>query len=298
MYSFWFCLFGFVFLPNFGFFSFCKQAFEQYGEVEEACVITDKGTGKSRGFGFITFKHMDSAHRALKEPSKNIDGRITVCNLASAGSTSGTSSTDQAQRKLYIGGLSYDTTSDTLLNIFSQYGEIEEGAIAYDKNTNKSRGFAFVTFKSIEGAKRAIEDSNKSIEGRHVTVKLAAEGQRERTQPQATSVQLQSLPQVQTGYSSINPTISNYSRPQLATSAPQTLSFSGYAPLAYGTQTTYGSLVTNPQYGGLSSSPQPYNPSSQYGQYTTFGNQSAHSGIPTVSSIHGGSLSSYYTGTN
>jgi heterogeneous nuclear ribonucleoprotein A1/A3 len=46
---------------------------------------------------------------------------------------------DQAQRKLYIGGLSYDTTSDTLLNIFSQYGEIEEGAIAYDKNTNKSR---------------------------------------------------------------------------------------------------------------------------------------------------------------
>jgi len=53
--------------------SFCTQAFEQFGEVEEACVITDKGTGKSRGFGFITFKHMDSAQRALKEPSKNID---------------------------------------------------------------------------------------------------------------------------------------------------------------------------------------------------------------------------------
>ena len=66
-------------------------------------------------------------------------GRITVCNLASVGSTNGPTSVDQAQRKLYIGGLSYDTTSDTLLNIFSQYGEIEEGAIAYDKNTNKSR---------------------------------------------------------------------------------------------------------------------------------------------------------------
>lgn len=64
-----------------------------------------------------------------------------MCNLASAGGSSGTSSSDQAQRKLYIGGLSYETTSDTLLNIFSQYGEIEEGAIAYDKNTNKSRSF-------------------------------------------------------------------------------------------------------------------------------------------------------------
>lgn len=50
-----------------------EQAFEQYGEIEEGAVITDKATGKSRGFGFITFKHMDSAQRALKEPSKNID---------------------------------------------------------------------------------------------------------------------------------------------------------------------------------------------------------------------------------
>lgn len=263
-----------------------REAFEQYGEVEEACVITDKGTGKSRGFGFITFKHMDSAQRALKEPSKNIDGRITVCNLASAGGSSGTSSSDQAQRKLYIGGLSYETTSDTLLNIFSQYGEIEEGAIAYDKNTNKSRGFAFVTFKTVDGAKRAMEDSNKTIEGRHVTVKLAAEGQRERQQPQAVQ------PMAQAQYSSLNPSVSNYSRPQMATSAPQTLSFSAYAPLAYNTQATYGSLVPSTQYGGLSTSPQPY---TQYGQYATFGNQST---IPPVGSVQGGSLSSYYTGTN
>jgi hypothetical protein len=135
------------------------------------------------------------------------------------------------------------------------------------------------------------------MQGRHVTVKLAAEGQRERTQPQSASVQLQSLPQVQQGYSSINPSISNYSRPQMATSAPQTLSFSAYAPLAYGTQATYGGLVTNSQYGGLSTSPQPYNPS-QYGQYSTFGNQSTHTGIPTVGSLQAGSLSSYYTGTN
>ncbi len=55
-----------------------EQAFEQFGEIEEGAVITDKGTGKSRGFGFITFKHMDSAQRALREPSKNIDVSSTV----------------------------------------------------------------------------------------------------------------------------------------------------------------------------------------------------------------------------
>ena len=107
----------------------------------------DKTSGKSQGFGFVTFKHMDSAQRALKEPSKTIDGRITVRNLELA-STGPGQSTYQAQRKLYIGGLSYDTTNDKILEVFSKYGEIEEGSVAYDKNTNKSMGFAFVTFKT------------------------------------------------------------------------------------------------------------------------------------------------------
>ena len=49
------------------------QVFHEYGEIEEGAVIVDKSTGKSRGYGFITFKHMDSAQRALKEPSKIID---------------------------------------------------------------------------------------------------------------------------------------------------------------------------------------------------------------------------------
>ncbi|EFJ14894.1 hypothetical protein SELMODRAFT_27842, partial [Selaginella moellendorffii] len=129
-----------------------RDAFQHYGEIEEGAVITDKATGKSRGFGFITFKHMDSAQRALKEPSKTID-------------VSESRSADQAQRKLYIGGLSYETSNETLLNIFSQYGEIEEGAVAYDKNTNKSRrGFAFITYKSVEAARKAIDDPNKTIE--------------------------------------------------------------------------------------------------------------------------------------
>ncbi|KAH8935557.1 hypothetical protein BDL97_17G034800 [Sphagnum fallax] len=273
-----------------------RDAFEQFGEIEEGAVITDKGTGKSRGFGFITFKHMDSAQRALREPSKNIDGRITVCNLASSGSSSGTSVIDQSQRKLYIGGLSYDTSSDTLLNIFSQYGEIEEGAVAYDKNTNKSRGFAFVTFKTIEGAKRAMEDSNKSIEGRHVIVKLAAEGQRERAPAQVAALQVQSVPQVQSGYSAVNPNISNYARPQVAAPTAPTLAFSAYAPLTYMTQPTYAGLTTS-QFGPMATATPQYNPS-QYSQYAAaFATpQSTQTGLPTGATVMTGSLPSYYTG--
>uniref|UniRef100_A0A0C9QX59 TSA: Wollemia nobilis Ref_Wollemi_Transcript_1845_1572 transcribed RNA sequence n=1 Tax=Wollemia nobilis TaxID=56998 RepID=A0A0C9QX59_9CONI len=253
-------------------------AFEQYGEIEEGAVIMDKNTGKSRGFGFVTFKHMDSAQRALKEPSKTIDGRITISNLAASSSSPGQNA-DLAQRKLYIGGLSYDTPNEKLLEVFSKYGEIEEGSVAYDKKTNKSRGFAFVTFKTVEAAKRALKEPNKNIDGRGVTVKLAAEGQKEKpTSQSAASPKMQPVPQIQAGYATDYANITSYQRPvpQVAASAPPVIGFSAYPsgltayaaqPLPYATQTTYAGISSTPQYGGLGPVT-PYS-SSQYAKYAT-----------------------------
>ncbi|XP_031489052.1 UBP1-associated protein 2C-like [Nymphaea colorata] len=148
-------------------------AFGVHGEIEEGAVIIDKATGKSRGYGFITYRDMESAQRALREPSKLIDGRMAVCNLACEGLNSGSAPVDQAQRKLYIGGLSLETTSETLLNFFARHGDIEEGSVAYDKETNKSRGFGFITYKTAEAAKKAIDDPNKILDGKLITVKFA-----------------------------------------------------------------------------------------------------------------------------
>ncbi|KAJ0088913.1 hypothetical protein Patl1_33006 [Pistacia atlantica] len=147
-------------------------AFQVHGEIEEGAVIYDKATGKSRGYGFITYKHMESTQNALRAPSKLIDGRMAVCNLACEGLT-GATTPDLAQRKLYIGGLSPEITTEMLLNFFGRHGEIEEGSVAYDKDTNDSRGFGFVTYKTVEAAKKAIEDPQKLLGGRSVTVKLA-----------------------------------------------------------------------------------------------------------------------------
>ncbi|XP_023752596.1 UBP1-associated protein 2C isoform X1 [Lactuca sativa] len=154
-------------------------AFKEHGEIEEGAVIVDKASGKSRGYGFITYKYIDSTRKALEAPSKLIDGRMAVCTLACEGiSTIGSSNTttittDQAQRKLYIGGLSPEITSEMLLLFFKKHGEIEEGSVAYDKDTNKSRGFGFITYKTVEAAKKAIDNPQKMLGGRNITVKLA-----------------------------------------------------------------------------------------------------------------------------
>ncbi|XP_054784415.1 uncharacterized protein LOC129291199 isoform X1 [Prosopis cineraria] len=62
-----------------------RRYFEQFGEILEAVVITDKNTGRSKGYGFVTFKDPEAAMRACQNPSPVIDGRRANCNLASLG---------------------------------------------------------------------------------------------------------------------------------------------------------------------------------------------------------------------
>ena len=59
-------------------------------------------------------------------------------------------------KKLFVGGLSWDTTDDGLRQAFASYGEITEAKVITDRDTGRSRGFGFVTFAQDEDAKTAI----------------------------------------------------------------------------------------------------------------------------------------------
>jgi hypothetical protein len=59
------------------------DAFGQFGEIEEAKIITDRDTGRSRGFGFVTFVRDEDAVKAIAEMNgKSLDGRAIVVNEA------------------------------------------------------------------------------------------------------------------------------------------------------------------------------------------------------------------------
>nr|AAN28829.1 At1g20880/F9H16_14 [Arabidopsis thaliana] len=62
-----------------------RRHFDQYGDILEAVVITDKNTGRSKGYGFVTFRDPEAARRACVDPTPIIDGRRANCNLASLG---------------------------------------------------------------------------------------------------------------------------------------------------------------------------------------------------------------------
>ncbi len=75
--------------------------------------------------------------------------------------------------KIYVGNLSFNTTQETLEDLFSQFGEVSEVAVVTDRETGRPRGFAFVTMDD-EGAKKAIEELNgNEFEGRSLNVNEA-----------------------------------------------------------------------------------------------------------------------------
>jgi RNA recognition motif-containing protein len=77
-------------------------------------------------------------------------------------------------KKLYVGGLSYQTTDDSLRAAFAQAGTIVSAVVIKDKFSGQSKGFGFVEMSSDEEANAAIEMWNdKELDGRSVKVNEA-----------------------------------------------------------------------------------------------------------------------------
>ena len=77
-------------------------------------------------------------------------------------------------KKLYVGGISYGTSEDTLKNHFAQAGAVESASIIMDKMTGRSKGFGFVQFANDADADKAISMFNgQELEGRKLTVNEA-----------------------------------------------------------------------------------------------------------------------------
>src|SRR5262249_34494918 len=76
--------------------------------------------------------------------------------------------------KLYVGGLSYSTTGETLREYFSQCGTVESASVITDKFSGQSRGFGFIEMATAEEAQRAISELNgKELDGRKITVNVS-----------------------------------------------------------------------------------------------------------------------------
>jgi RNA recognition motif-containing protein len=85
--------------------------------------------------------------------------------------------------KLFIGGLSFSTSSERLREIFSAAGTVESATVVTDRDSGRSRGFGFVEMSTLEEAQQAVARLNgQDVDGRQIKVEIArpSDGSRDR----------------------------------------------------------------------------------------------------------------------
>ncbi|XP_048620684.1 UBP1-associated protein 2A-like [Brassica napus] len=83
---------------------------------------------------------------------------------------------DPVHRKIFVHGLGWDTKTETLIEAFKEYGEIEDCKAVFDKVSGKSKGYGFILFKSRSGARNALKQPQKKIGSRMTACQLASKG--------------------------------------------------------------------------------------------------------------------------
>ncbi|CAI5742416.1 unnamed protein product [Peronospora destructor] len=172
-----------------------RSYFGAYGTVTDAVVMKDPISRRSRGFGFITYADPLCVDRALTQFNHILDGRRVEAKRAvpraesmretaislsysrgSAPNSISSISTDNAigaTKKIFVGGLHYETKDADFKKYFVQYGKVVSAEVMFNRETNKSRGFGFVIFESEASVELVLQDKNHVIDGKSVEVKRA-----------------------------------------------------------------------------------------------------------------------------
>jgi RNA recognition motif-containing protein len=141
-----------------------RKHFEQFGEVVDAVVMKKWPSGLSRRFGFVTFKAQENADAAVSA-SHVLDGAtLEVTHAVVKGLV------HLPTTKLYVAAFPVETTEDELRRHFSEFGQVDSVEIMFRDGI--SRGFGFVIFSDIEGARAALSQSH-TIRDRKIVVKIA-----------------------------------------------------------------------------------------------------------------------------
>ncbi|RAL45498.1 hypothetical protein DM860_014887 [Cuscuta australis] len=155
--------------------------FQTFGDVVEAVVMKDRTTGRTRGFGFVVFSDPSVAERVVKE-KHTIDGRTVEAKKAvpredqyssrNNGSIQSPQSTMRT-KKIFVGGLPSSVTESDFKEYFDQFGTITDVVVMYDHNTQRPRGFGFITYDSEEAVDNVLHKTFHELNGKMVEVKRA-----------------------------------------------------------------------------------------------------------------------------
>eukprot|EP00613_Pedinella_sp_CCMP2098_P077123 CAMPEP_0171949280 /NCGR_PEP_ID=MMETSP0993-20121228/71619_1 /TAXON_ID=483369 /ORGANISM="non described non described, Strain CCMP2098" /LENGTH=198 /DNA_ID=CAMNT_0012593703 /DNA_START=68 /DNA_END=661 /DNA_ORIENTATION=- len=149
-----------------------KEYFNQFGTVVDAIMPRDRDTGRSRGFGFVTFTETEGADTALGA-THSLDGRALNLTAATPERIDPNAVGGDTKR-LYIGDLLSTTTDEEFKAAFGVFGPMEDAIIMRHPETHESRGFGFVTYETVESANKVLAEGEVRVGGAVAKITKAA----------------------------------------------------------------------------------------------------------------------------
>lgn len=154
-----------------------RAYFSNYGVVQECILMVDRLTNRSRCFGFITMRDKEDIDRILAT-EQIVDGKRVDCKLAVPREQSVAVQPEVQPvlrtKKMFVGGLSPEVTDQDFREYFQQFGEVEDSVVMFDRDTQRPRGFGFITFVNEESVERVLANFNhNAIKGKWVECKKA-----------------------------------------------------------------------------------------------------------------------------
>ncbi|CAI9737543.1 nuclear ribonucleoprotein A1, A2 B1 homolog [Octopus vulgaris] len=147
-----------------------KKYFSQWGEVIDCIVMRDPNSKKSRGFGFITYKTAEQVDEAQKHRPHCIDSKEVETKRAMPRNEVESQPT---VKKLFVGGIKEEMTEEDLRELFGPFGEVKTVDMVIDKNTQKKKGFCFVTFEDYDTVDKLVLTKFFESKGKKIEVKKA-----------------------------------------------------------------------------------------------------------------------------
>ncbi|XP_011501673.1 PREDICTED: heterogeneous nuclear ribonucleoprotein 27C isoform X2 [Ceratosolen solmsi marchali] len=149
-----------------------QRFFGRYGEVIDCVVMKNSESGRSRGFGFVTFSDPSNVGIVLQNGPHQLDGRTIdpkPCNPRTLQKPKRSGSFP----KVFLGGLPSNVTETDLRSFFQRFGKVMEVVIMYDQEKKKSRGFGFLSFEDEDAVDRCVAEHFVNLNGKQVEIKRA-----------------------------------------------------------------------------------------------------------------------------
>lgn len=151
-----------------------RQFMSKYGELSDVIVMKDRATGRSRGFGYVTFATSESAEKALGS-SHFLNGRMLDIKVATPKESmqgQQVATGGKKSSRIFVARVPLSVTEDTFKSYFKKFGSISDLYMPKEKGSHGHRGIGFVTFEHSESVDKVMSETHE-IGGATVAVDRA-----------------------------------------------------------------------------------------------------------------------------